>query len=178
MLRWPNGSFREDLFYRLDVFPIRVPPLRERKEDIPVLVEYLVERYAKRIGKEITSVRKKTVDLFQSYDWPGNIRELQNVVERAVILSEESALSIDESWLRRMPGDSQSAVVRAGVLAEDEKHFAVREKKVIEAALEKSRGRVSGPSGAAIMLGIPHQTLESKITKLGIDKRLFRTRLT
>ena len=171
-----NGSFREDLFYRLDVFPIHVPPLRERKEDIPILVEYLVDRYAKRIGKKITSVPKRTVDLFQSYNWPGNIRELQNVVERAVILSEESALSIDESWLRRKAGISQSADVRAGILAEDEKHFANRERKVIEAALEKSRGRVSGPSGAAIMLGIPHQTLESKIAKLGIDKRLFGTR--
>ena len=169
-----NGTFREDLFYRLDVFPIRVPPLRERKEDIPVLVEYLVERYAKRVGTKITSVRKKTVDLFQSYDWPGNVRELQNVVERAVILSEETALSVDESWLRRKPGDSRSAVVRAGVLAEGEKHYVDREKKVIEAALEKSGGRVSGPSGAAIMLGIPHQTLESKIAKLGIDKRRFR----
>lgn len=146
------------------------------KEDIPILVEYLVDRYAKRIGKKITSVPKRTVDLFQSYNWPGNIRELQNVVERAVILSEESALSIDESWLRRKAGISQSADVRAGILAEDEKHFANRERKVIEAALEKSRGRVSGPSGAAIMLGIPHQTLESKIAKLGIDKRLFGTR--
>ena len=169
-----NGSFREDLFYRLDVFPIHVPPLRERKEDIPVLVEYLVERYAKRIGKRVTSVRKKTVDLFQSYDWPGNVRELQNVVERAVILSEEGALSIDESWLRRKSGNSHSVAVRAGMLAEDEKHFVDREKKVIETALEESRGRVSGPSGAAAKLGIPHQTLESKIAKLGIDKRQFR----
>jgi formate hydrogenlyase transcriptional activator len=169
-----NGTFREDLFYRLHVFPIHVPPLRERREDIPVLVEYLVERYARRIGKKVTSVRKKTVDLFQNYDWPGNVRELQNVVERAVILSEETALSIDERWLRRKPGDSHSAVVRAGILAEDEKHSAEREKKVIEAALEESRGRVSGPSGAALKLGIPHQTLESKIAKLGIDKRRFR----
>ncbi len=169
-----NGDFREDLFYRLDVFPIHVPPLRERKEDIPVLVEYLVERYAKRIGKKITSVRKRTVDLLQSYDWPGNVRELQNVVERAVILSEETALSIDESWIRRKSGDAHSAPVRNGILAEDEKHFADREKKVIEAALQESSGKVYGPSGAAVKLGIPHQTLESKIKKLGIDKSRFR----
>lgn len=169
-----NRTFREDLFYRLNVFPVRVPPLRERKEDIPVLVEYLVERYAKRIGKKINSVRKKTFDLFQSYDWPGNVRELQNVIERAVILSEEGALSIDESWLRRKSDKPNPPALRSGILAEDEKHFANREKSIIEAALGESRGRVSGASGAAAKLGIPHQTLESKIAKLGIDKRRFR----
>jgi formate hydrogenlyase transcriptional activator len=169
-----NGTFRGDLFYRLNVFPIFVPPLRERKEDIPVLVEYLVERYAKRIGKKVTSVKKKTFDLFQRYNWPGNVRELQNVIERAVILSDETALSIDESWLQRRSGDSHSAVVRAGILAEGEKHYADREKKVIEAALRESRGKVSGPSGAAQKLGIAHQTLESKIARLGVDKRRFR----
>jgi formate hydrogenlyase transcriptional activator len=168
-----QGTFREDLFYRFNVFPIRVPPLRERREDIPVLVEYLVERYARQIGKKITRVKKKTLDLFRSYEWPGNIRELQNVVERAVILSDEGTLSIDETWLQ---GQSKTATlpVRNGIIAEHEKHFADREKSVIEAALKASAGRVSGGSGAAAKLGIPHQTLASKIAKLGIDKRRFQ----
>jgi PAS domain S-box-containing protein len=169
-----SGAFREDLFYRLNVFPIRVPSLRERKSDIPLLVEYLVERYAKRIGKKISRIKKRTLDLFRGYDWPGNIRELQNVIERAVILSEEDIFSIDETWLRKKSEQSgESVLLRSGVLAEDEKEFAGRERKIIEAALEACRGRISGPSGAAAKLGIPHQTLESKIARLGIDKRRF-----
>jgi formate hydrogenlyase transcriptional activator len=168
------GTFRQDLFYRLNVFPLRVPSLRERKSDIPLLVEYLVERYAKRIGKKISRVKKKTLDLFQGYDWPGNVRELQNVIERAVILCEEDTFSIDESWLcGKSDRTGDSVLLRSGVLAEDEREFSNHERKVIEAALEACRGRVSGPSGAAAKLGIPHQTLESKITKLGIDKRRF-----
>jgi formate hydrogenlyase transcriptional activator len=167
-------TFREDLFYRLNVFPIRVPSLRERKSDIPLLVEYLVERYAKRIGKKISRIKKKTLDLFQGYDWPGNVRELQNVIERAVILCEEDTFSIDETWLRSKSDQTgDSVLLRSGVLAEDEREFANRERKVIEAALAACRGRVSGPSGAAAKLGIPHQTLESKIARLGIDKRGF-----
>jgi PAS domain S-box-containing protein len=168
------GTFREDLFYRLNVFPIRVPSLRERKSDIPLLVEYLVERYAKRIGKKISRIKRKTLNLFQAYDWPGNVRELQNVIERAVILCEEETFSIDETWLRRKSDQTRDSVLpRSGVLAEDEREFANRERKVIEAALQACRGRVSGPSGAAAKLGIPHQTLESKIVRLGIDKRRF-----
>jgi formate hydrogenlyase transcriptional activator len=168
------GTFRQDLFYRLNVFPIRVPSLRERKSDIPLLVEYLVERYAKRIGKKISRIKKKTLDLFRGYDWPGNVRELQNVIERAVILCEEDTFSIDETWLRNKSDQTgDSMLLRSGVLAEDEREFANRERKVIEAALEACRGRVSGPSGAAAKLGIPHQTLESKIARLGIDKRRF-----
>jgi formate hydrogenlyase transcriptional activator len=168
------GTFRQDLFYRLNVFPLRVPSLRERKSDIPLLVEYLIERYAKRIGKKISRVKKKTLDLFQRYDWPGNVRELQNVIERAVILCEEDTFSIDESWLRsKSDRTGDSVLLRSGVLAEDEREFSNRERKVIEAALDACRGRVSGPSGAAAKLGIPHQTLESKIGKLGIDKRRF-----
>jgi formate hydrogenlyase transcriptional activator len=151
-----------------------VPSLRERKSDIPLLVEYLVERYAKRIGKKISRVKKQTLELFQGYDWPGNVRELQNVIERAVILCEEDTFSIDESWLRSKSDRSgDSVLLRSGVLAEDEREFASRERKVIEAALEACRGRVSGPSGAAAKLEIPHQTLESKIARLGIDKRRF-----
>jgi formate hydrogenlyase transcriptional activator len=169
-----SGTFRDDLFYRLNVFPIRVPPLRERQDDIPLLVEYLVEYYGKRIGKKINHVSKTAFELFQSYDWPGNVRELQNVVERAVILSDGGALSIDESWLRRKSDKPYTAAVRVGILAEDEKRLAEQEKGVIEAALQACRGRVSGPSGAAAKLGIPHQTLESKIARLGIDKHRFR----
>jgi formate hydrogenlyase transcriptional activator len=171
------GTFREDLFYRLNVFPIHVPPLRERKDDIPLLVEYLVERYAKRTGKKIRHIKKKTLDLFQAYDWPGNIRELQNVIERAVILCDGETFSVDETWLQPKSNQhSVSMVSRAGILATDKKEFADRERKAIETALAESRGRVSGPSGAAAKLGIPAQTLDSKVVSLGIDKRRFKTR--
>jgi formate hydrogenlyase transcriptional activator len=170
------GTFREDLFYRLNVFPIRVPSLRERKDDIPLLVEYLVERYAKRTGKRISHIKKKTLDLFQAYDWPGNIRELQNVVERAVILCDGETFSVDEVWLQRKSTELSGPlqVSRAGILAADKIEFADRERKAIEAALAECQGRVSGPHGAAAKLGIPHQTLESKIANLGIDKRRFK----
>jgi len=169
------GTFRQDLFYRLNVFPIRVPSLRERKDDIALLVEYLVERYAKRAGKKVSHINKKTLDLFQAYDWPGNIRELQNVVERAVILCDGETLSVDETWLpRKSNQQSGRPVFRSGVLADDKKEFAERERKAIETALAECQGRVSGPQGAAAKLGIPHQTLASKITSLGIDKRRFK----
>jgi formate hydrogenlyase transcriptional activator len=169
------GTFRQDLFYRLNVFPIRVPSLRERKDDIPLLVEYLVERYAKRAGKKISHIKKKTLDLFQAYDWPGNIRELQNVVERAVILCDEETFSIDETWLPRKSNQlSGRQVSSTGVLADDKKEFAERERKAIATALAECHGRVSGPQGAAAKLGIPHQTLASKIESLGIDKRQFK----
>jgi formate hydrogenlyase transcriptional activator len=171
------GKFREDLFYRLNVFPIRMPSLRERKDDIPMLVEYFVERYAKRAGKRISHINKNTLDMLQAYDWPGNIRELQNVIERAVILCEGGALRVDETWLRRRSNrESERVIPRAGILAEDKKEFADRERKAIEAALVECRGRVSGPDGAAEKLGIPHQTLESKIASLGIDKRRYKAR--
>jgi formate hydrogenlyase transcriptional activator len=169
------GAFRQDLFYRLNVFPIRVPSLRERKDDIPLLVEYLVERYAKRAGKKISHIKKKTLDLFQAYDWPGNIRELQNVVERAVILCDGETFSVDETWLPRKSNQlSGRQVSSAGVLADDKKEFVERERKAIAAALAECHGRVSGPQGAAAKLGIPHQTLASKIESLGIDKRQFK----
>jgi formate hydrogenlyase transcriptional activator len=171
------GTFREDLFYRLNVFPILVPSLRERKDDIPLLVEYLVERYAKRTGKKISHIKKKTLDLFQAYDWPGNIRELQNVIERAVILCDGETFSVDETWLQRKSNQQPvSMVSHAGVLAEDKKEFVDRERKLIEAALAECHGRVSGPGGAAAKLGIPPQTLDSKIVSLGIDKRGFKVR--
>jgi formate hydrogenlyase transcriptional activator len=171
------GTFRQDLFYRLNVFPIRVPSLRERKDDIPLLVEYLVERYAKRAGKRIRHIKKKTLDLFQAYDWPGNIRELQNVVERAVILCDGETFSVDATWLPRKSSQlSGRQVSRAGVLADDKKEFAERERKAIETALAECNGRVSGPHGAAAKLGIPHQTLASKLSSLNIDKRRFKVR--
>jgi formate hydrogenlyase transcriptional activator len=169
------GIFRQDLFYRLNVFPIRVPPLRERKNDIPLLVEYLVERYARRSGKTVRHIEKKTLDILRAYDWPGNVRELQNVIERSLILCDGETFSVDETWLRpNLPQRSGGPISRPGVLAEDKKEFAGRERKAIEAALAECDGRVSGPRGAAASLGIPHQTLESKIVSLGIDKGRFK----
>jgi len=169
------GTFRQDLLYRLNVFPICVPPLRERKNDIPLLVQYLVERFAREAGKRITEIQKKTLSLFQAYDWPGNIRELQNVIERAVILCDGNALSVDETWLRgrsnHQPGPLISPI---GMLADDRKEFVHRERTAIEGALQACQGRVSGPRGAAARLGIPRQTLDSKIDSLGIDKHRFK----
>jgi len=156
------GIFRQDLFYRLNVFPIAVPPLRDRVEDIPLLVEYFVGRFAKEAGKTIRHIGKQTVDGLQTYTWPGNIRELQNVVERAVILSESDTFVVDESWLRAEVAEPNQ---QEGLLA-----LAEREVEMIQAALAESHGRISGPSGAAAKLGIPRQTLESKIRRLGIDK--------
>ena len=156
------GTFRQDLFYRLNVFPIAVPPLRQRAEDIPLLVEYFVGRYGKGTGKNIRHIGKHTLEQLQAYSWPGNIRELQNVVERAVILNDGDTFLVDESWLKAEPGDSSP---RQGLSA-----LADREVEMIEAALAESRGRISGPSGAAATLGVPRQTLESKIRRLGIDK--------
>jgi formate hydrogenlyase transcriptional activator len=169
------GTFRQDLFYRLNVFPIRVPPLRERKTDIRLLTEYLVERYARRAGKTVTCVEKKTLDILEAYQWPGNVRELQNVIERAVILCDGDTLSVDETWLSPKSNQVSRRAPRHGVLADDKKEFADRERKAIEAALAECEGRVSGRRGAAAILGVPHQTLESKIISLGIDKRRFKT---
>jgi len=165
-----RGAFRQDLYYRLNVFPIRIPPLRERGDDIPVLVGYLVERYAKRAGKRIRHVTKKTMALLQAYDWPGNVRELQNVIERAVVLCDGETFSIDESWLKVLPGPAPRRTPLQGIT------LAAGEKALIEAALAESRGRISGPSGAAAKLGIPRQTLESKIKALRIDRLAFRAR--
>ena len=168
-----TGSFRQDLFYRLNVFPVRVPSLRERKDDIPLLVEYFLQRYAKRNGKRINDIETKALDLFQSYDWPGNIRELQNVIERAVILCDRQTFSVEETWLQGRPSQHAGQLPRPGILAEGKKESADRQREAIESALAECEGRISGPRGAAAKLGIPHQTLESKITALGIDKRRF-----
>ncbi len=156
-------KFRADLYYRLSVFPITLPPLRERRDDIPLLLEHFVEFYARKAGKTIRHTGKDTVELFQAYHWPGNVRELQNVVERAVILTRTDTLFVDDRWLWSAPGAASSP--RDGLSA-----FADREVELIEAALAETHGRVSGPSGAAAKLGIPRQTLESKIRRWGINK--------
>src|SRR5213594_3609223 len=159
-----SGAFRQDLYYRLNVFPIEIPPLRERVDDIPVLVEYLIERYAKKAGKSIRTIKKQTVELFQAYDWPGNVRELQNVIERAVVLCDGETFAIDQSWLQGKPSRPSARMPRpVTTLAEGEK-------ELIEAALAASSGRISGPLGAAAKLGIPRQTLESKMKGLHIDR--------
>ena len=165
------GTFRQDLFYRLNVFPIQTPSLRQRVEDIPLLVEYFIERYAKKAGKKIRNIGKNTLELFQSYDWPGNIRELQNVIERAVVLCDGETFSVDETWLKRDGQRSATAMPFVATLVE-------REKEIIESVLAESRGQVAGRSGAAAKLGIPRQTLESKIKSLGIDKHRFKARQT
>jgi len=164
------GSFRSDLFYRLHVFPLEVPPLRGRKEDIHLLVDYFVDRYARKAGKRITTVDKKTLRLLESYPWPGNIRELQNVIERSVIVCETESFSVDESWLSQQPPERKAE----SQLDLSEK-VAAQEKGIIEAALRECRGRVSGPSGAAANLGIARSTLESKIRSLKINKNRYRT---
>jgi formate hydrogenlyase transcriptional activator len=161
------GTFREDLFYRLNVFPIVIPPLRERREDIPMLVQYFIDRYARREGKNFGRVSKETVDLFQLYPWPGNIRELQNVIERSVIVSEGETFSVDESWLSRQPVPKSNQF-------ELRERLNAQERETIEAALSESRGRVFGPTGAAAKLGIARSTLESRIRSLKIDKNRFK----
>jgi len=160
------GTFRSDLFYRLNVFPIEVPPLRARREDIPMLVEYFIDRFARQAGKKISCVDKKTLALVEAYPWPGNIRELQNVIERSVVLCDTETFSVDESWLSRTSLQPASPTLL--------QKPALQEKEVIEAALAETRGRVSGPAGAAAKLGIPSTTLESKIKSLKINKHQFK----
>jgi formate hydrogenlyase transcriptional activator len=164
------SKFREDLFYRLNVFPISLPPLRQRADDIPLLVEYLVGRYAEKAGKRFENITSKTLELLQAYHWPGNIRELQNIIERAVILCDGATFSVDETWLTAESGPAAGPVVRLMPT------LAHREREMIEAALAQSKGRISGPAGAASKLGIPRQTLDRKISSLGIDKNRFKTR--
>jgi PAS domain S-box-containing protein len=163
------GTFRSDLFYRLSVFPIEIPPLRKRREDIPMLVQYFLDRYTRELGKNIRTVSKETLDLFQSYPWPGNIRELRNVIERSIIVCDTESFSVDKSWLSRQ-------LLRTSPTSQRElrQRVAAEEKQAIEAALTESRGRVFGPSGAAAKLGIARSTLESKIKTLKIDKNRFK----
>src|SRR3984893_17615026 len=164
------GTFRQDLFYRLNVVPIEIPSLRERKDDIPLLLEYLIDRYAQTAGKKIRKMERKTLELFEAYDWPGNIRELQNVVERAVILSDKTTFSVDETWFAKAPPKPSRPTVP---FADD---LSRREREMIETALLESKGKISGPSGAAAKLGIPRQTLDSRIKVLGVDKYRFKVR--
>jgi len=165
------GTFRQDMFYRLNVFPIQMPSLRERGEDIPLLAEHLIERYARKAGKRFQHIEENTFDILQAYDWPGNIRELQNVIERAVILCEGETFSVEETWLKRIsPRTPNLGAPLVATLAD-------REREIIEAALAESRGRISGPSGAAAKLGIPRQTLDSKIASLQISKSRFKAQM-
>jgi formate hydrogenlyase transcriptional activator len=159
-----SSKFRLDLFYRLNVFPIHVPPLRERPEDILLLAKYFIERYAAKEGKRIRRVERRTAKLLESYHWPGNIRELQNVVERAMILCDSDTFFVEEAWLQPEPEP------RVGL----QPSLMNQERELIEAALAETRGRVSGPDGAARRLGVPRTTLESKIKSLHIDKYWYR----
>jgi PAS domain S-box-containing protein len=164
-----EGKFRQDLLYRLNVVPITMPPLRERAADIPILVEYFIARFGKKMGKKFQTIEKKTLKMMQAYEWPGNVRELQNVIERAVTLSDSDTFAVDEAWLKRGPSEvPHSSVALNGVLL-------AHEKGVIEAALAKAHGRISGATGAAAKLGIPGSTLEAKIKRLGIDKYRFKS---
>jgi len=166
-----EGKFRQDLLYRLNVVPIEMPSLRERRADIPLLVEYFIARFGKKVGKTFGSIDKRTLDLLRAYTWPGNVRELQNVIERAVILSDSDIFAVDEAWLKQAPSDvPHSGVALSGVLL-------AHEKEAIEAALAQSHGRVSGPQGAAAKLGLPTSTLDSKIKRLRIDKYRFKSQL-
>jgi PAS domain S-box-containing protein len=164
-----EGRFRSDLYYRLNVFPVELPPLRERREDIPLLVEYFIDRYASKAGKKIRGINRVTLDRLKAYDWPGNIRELQNVIERSVIVCDTENFTVDESWLS--PKLETSSEPSRTLL----KIPPSQEKLAIEAALAEARGRVSGPSGAAARLGIPPSTLDSKIKVLQINKHRFKT---
>ena len=168
-----SGSFRRDLFYRLQVFPIEIPPLRERREDIALLVKYFIARYSRKARKNIRHVSQETLELLQSYAWPGNIRELQNVIERSVILCETATFSIDESWLPQQPQPFLTSKPKSQI--ELPRRLEEQERKIIEEALTASRGRVFGTTGAATKLGIPRSTLESKIRSLKINKNRFKT---
>jgi formate hydrogenlyase transcriptional activator len=165
-----SGAFRSDLFYRLDVIPIEIPPLRERKEDIPVLIEYFINRYSRKAGKKIRTIEKKTLELLQSYSWPGNIRELQNVIERSVVIGETDVFSVDPGWFAL----AGSTLGEEGRGKSSGRQSAAQERETIETALAEAQGRISGPSGAATQLGMPPSTLESKIRALKIDKYRFK----
>jgi transcriptional regulator with GAF, ATPase, and Fis domain len=163
-----EGTFRRDLFYRLNVFPIEIPPLRERKEDIPTLIEYFVQRYSRKMGKKIRSIEKRTLELLQSYTWPGNVRELQNVIERSVIFCETDLFSVDPGWLSfESLGSSDAGEPITKV-------SPTQEREAIEKVLAATEGRVSGPSGAAAQLNLPASTLESKIRSLKINKYRYK----
>jgi formate hydrogenlyase transcriptional activator len=164
-----EGTFRQDLLYKLNVVPVRTPSLRERAADISLLIEYFIGRFGKKAGKKFRTIGKHSLKLLKEYEWPGNIRELQNVIERAVILSESDTFAVDEPWLKRESSEApRPTTVLSGTLLR-------QERDMIEAALAESRGQVSGPAGAAARLGVPTRTLDSKIKRLGIDKYRFKS---
>jgi DNA-binding NtrC family response regulator len=164
-----NGTMRQDLFYRLNVFPIELPPLRQRKEDILVLFEYFLHRFAKKAGKHFKGIDHRTLDMLRSYSWPGNVRELQNVVERSVIVGAGEVFRVDEAWLSTNRGGSSTVV--ATELPDGDSGY---ERKIIEDALRASRGRVSGPKGAAVRLNLPPSTLDAMIKRHKIQKNRFK----
>src|SRR5262249_25077411 len=167
-----DGGFRMDLYYRLNVFPVHVPPLRDRSDDIPILVDYFATRLARRMGKRIRQVDKRTLDAMLQYSWPGNIRELQNVIERGVILADSDVFRLEPGTLAQEPRpvSSSPGPVETGLAAPPQ----ARQKSEIEAVLRETRGRISGPDGAAVKLGIPASTLESRIRALKINKHQFK----
>jgi DNA-binding NtrC family response regulator len=164
-----NKQFRLDLYYRLNVFPISIPPLRERVEDIPLLVRHFVQQFAQRMNKIIDAISSETMEALTRYAWPGNIRELENVIERSVVVYEKGKLSVKKSWLSR--GSFQAGPATPSPF----RRSAGQDREMIGAALAETRGRVSGPSGAAAKLGIPPSTLESKIRSMNINKHSFKT---
>src|SRR2546427_7713623 len=163
-----EGRFRSDLYYRLNVFPIRAPSLKERSDDIPILVDYFISRFATRMGKRIRQVDRATLETMQRYSWPGNIRELQNVIERGVILADSEGFRLEPGTLPE-PGQGKPAAPRP-----ESSDTREQQKARIEEVLKETRGRLAGPDGAAARLGIPASTLESRIKTLKINKHLFR----
>ena len=164
-------QFRLDLYYRLNVFPISIPPLRERPEDIPLLAGRFVRQFARQMNKTIDSISPETMETLPRYPWPGNTRELQNVMERAVVVYEKGNLSVKKNWLSGDCFQNEPATQPFF------RRSATEDRKMIDAALAETRGRVSGPDGAAAKLGLPPSTLESKIRSLHINKYRFKTRL-
>ncbi len=157
------GQFRQDLFYRLNVFPITVPPLRDRREDIPMLVRHFAQQFARRMKKPIETIPSETMERLTQYEWPGNIRELQNLIERAVILSSGSTLDVPVSALNGKRTEPQARDEEVRTLEEADRRHIV-------AALERSNWVVAGPNGAAARLGVKRSTLQFRMRKLGITR--------
>jgi formate hydrogenlyase transcriptional activator len=164
-----HNLFRSDLYYRLNVVPISIPPLRERPNDIPLLVRHFVRQFAQQMNKTIEAISPETIEALVQYPWPGNIRELQNIIERSVVIYERGHLTVKKSWLCHEDFRSESSALSSFVGS------ATGERDMIGAALARARGKVSGPSGAATMLGIPPSTLESRIRSMNINKYQFKT---
>jgi formate hydrogenlyase transcriptional activator len=161
-------QFRSDLYYRLNVFPIYIPPLRKRPEDIPLLVRHFVHEFARRMSKTVAAISPETMEALTLYPWPGNIRELQNVIERSVVVHQKGNLSIKKSSFSGQPFHRSPA-------RQSFRRSAIEDRRMIDSALAEARGRVSGPSGAAALLGLPPSTLESKIRSMNINKYNFKT---